>query len=150
MGPVQSIVQVNEESADDEGYDSIVGATEVEVRNRRRMRRRKPREEELILVEENTEDKLKEKFILLREAYDDLKEDMIRLDFEVDCLKDDQDEREEEMRLRRSELLKLVELMKVMQEEKEGDKNIIRRQQKIIDTWAKEQSGACQGEDGTN
>merc|ERR1711892_1534430 len=116
--PVQSIVQVNEESDDDEGYNSIIGTTEVEVRNRRRMRRRKPREEELILVEES--------------------------------LKDDQDEGEEEMRLRRSELLKLVELMKVMQEEKEGDKNIIRRQQEIIDTWAKEQSGACQGEDGTN
>ena len=65
----------------------------------------------MILVEENTKDELKEKFILLREAYDDLKgeysfhmryhimfsEDMIRLDFEVDCLKDDQDEREEEV-----------------------------------------------------
>jgi len=114
------------------------------------MRRRKPREEELILVEDNTKDELKEKFILLREAYDDLKEDMIRLEFEVDCLKDDQDEREEEMRLRRSELLKLVELMKVMQEEKEGDKNIIRRQQKIIDSLAKESGGDCQGEGGTN
>ena len=40
--------------------------------------------------------------------------------------------------------------MKVMQEEKEGDKNIIRRQQKIIDSLAKESGGDCQGEGGTN
>ena len=36
-------------------------------------RRRKPREEELNIVEENTKEELREKFILLREAYDDLK-----------------------------------------------------------------------------
>jgi hypothetical protein len=62
---------VNEESDDDEGYNSITGATEVEVTNSRR--RKKPREGELIIVEENTKEELKEKFILLREAYDDLK-----------------------------------------------------------------------------
>ena len=43
----------------------------MEVTNRRR--RKKPREEELIIVEENTKEELKEKFILMREAYDDLK-----------------------------------------------------------------------------
>jgi len=138
---------VNEESDDDEGYDSIIGTTEVEIAIRRR---RKPRDEDLVLDMEITKEELKEKFILLRDSYDDLTDDMTRLEFEAERLKDDQDEREEEMRLRRSELLKLVELMKVMQEEKEGDKNIIRRQQEIIDSWAKEQSGACQGEDGTN
>ena len=81
----------------------------------------------------------------------------------MDCLKDDQDEREEEvcirnmscqkcqhnfqMRLQRTELMHLVELMKVMQEEKQGDKNIIRRQQEIIDKWARE-GGGCQEEEG--
>merc|ERR1711892_126958 len=95
---------VNEESDDDEGYNSIIATTEVEVTNHRG-RRRKPREEELNIVEENTKEELRGKFILLREAYDDLKDVMTRLEFEVDYFKDDQDEREEEMRLQRSELM---------------------------------------------
>ena len=40
-----------------------------------------------------------------------------------------------QMRLQRSELMHLVELMKVMQNEKEGDKTIIKRQQEIIDNF---------------
>jgi len=60
---------VNEESDDDEGYDSIIGTTEVEIAIRRR---RKPRDEELVLDEEITKEELKEKFILLRDSYDDL------------------------------------------------------------------------------
>ena len=52
-----------------------------------------------------------------------------------------------QMRLQRSELMQLVELTKVLQEEKEGDKNIIRRQQEIIDNWARE-GGGCQEEEG--
>ena len=43
-----------------------------------------------------------------------------------------------QMRLQRSELMHLVELMKVMQNEKEGDKNIITRQQEIIDNFARD------------
>ena len=66
-----NFVLVNEESDDDEGYNSITGTTEAEVTNRRR--RKKPREEELIIVEENTKEELKEKFILLRESFDHLK-----------------------------------------------------------------------------
>ena len=62
---------VNEESDDDEGYNSIIGTTEVEVTNSRR--RKKPRKEELSIVEENTKEELKEKFILLRESFDHLK-----------------------------------------------------------------------------
>eukprot|EP00092_Neocalanus_flemingeri_P077730 GFUD01096576.1.p1 GENE.GFUD01096576.1~~GFUD01096576.1.p1 ORF type:complete len:197 (+),score=89.74 GFUD01096576.1:35-592(+) len=138
---------VNEDSDDDdEGYNSIISTTEIEASNHRG-RRRKPREEELNIVAENTKEELREKFILLREAYDDLKDVMTRLEFEVDYLKDDQDEREEEMRLQRTELMHLVELIKVMKEEKEGDKNIIRRQQEIIDKWARE-GGGCQEEEG--
>ena len=43
-----------------------------------------------------------------------------------------------QMRLQRSELKHLVELMKVMQNEKEGDKNIITRQQEIIDNFTRD------------
>ena len=43
-----------------------------------------------------------------------------------------------QMRLQRSELMHLVELMKVMENEKEGDKNIITRQQEIIDNFARD------------
>eukprot|EP00092_Neocalanus_flemingeri_P082952 GFUD01104041.1.p1 GENE.GFUD01104041.1~~GFUD01104041.1.p1 ORF type:complete len:204 (-),score=80.64 GFUD01104041.1:55-609(-) len=88
---------VNEDSDDDdEGYNSIISTTEIEASNHRG-RRRKPREEELNIVAENTKEELREKFILLREAYDDLKDVMTRLEFEVDYLKDDQDEIEEEV-----------------------------------------------------
>jgi len=136
---------VNEDSEDDEGYSSIISPAVKEVTNQTR-RRRKLREEELNIGEETTKEEITEKFILLREAYDELKDVMTRLEFEVDCFKDDQDEKEEEMRLQRTELLHLVEQMKVMQVEKEGNKNIIRRQQDIIDKWARDHGDSL--EDG--
>ena len=44
-----------------------------------------------------------------------------------------------QMKLQRVELLKLIEFTKVLKQEKEGDKIIIRRQQEIINTMAREQ-----------
>ena len=38
-----------------------------------------------------------EKFLLLRDAYDELKDDTTRLEFEVESLKDAQDDGEEEV-----------------------------------------------------
>ena len=44
-----------------------------------------------------------------------------------------------QMKLQRVELLKLIEFTKVLNQEKEGDKIIIRRQQEIINTLAREE-----------
>merc|ERR1711936_321383 len=133
---------VNEESDDDdEGYHSISNITETEDGHYCR-RRRKPREDEFNILEENTKEEIRDTFILLKEAYDDLKDEMIKLEFQVDCLKDEQDEREEEMRVQRTELMQMVELLKVMQEEKKGDKKTIKYQKEIIDKHVQE-SGGC-------
>ena len=45
------------------------------------------------------------------------------------------------MRVKSSDLQHCGEQVKVMQKEKEGDKDRIRRQQEIIDNWARESSG---------
>jgi len=126
---------VNEESEDeDEGYNSIAeGAC--------KRRGRKLREADMKFIEEDTKDELKEKLFLLKEAYDDLKDEITRLEFEVDYLKDELEEKEEEMRAQRTDLQHCGEQVKVMQKEKEGDKDRIRRQQEIIDNWARESSG---------
>ena len=60
-------------------------------------RRRKIRKEDLKIVEGDSKEVLIEKFLLLRDAYDELKDDNTRLEFEVDSLKDDQEDREEEV-----------------------------------------------------
>ena len=60
-------------------------------------RRRQIREEDLRIVESDTKEVLIEKFLLLRDAYDELKDDNTRLEFEVESLKDYQEEREEEV-----------------------------------------------------
>lgn len=49
------------------------------------------------IVEGDTKEVLVEKFLLLRDAYDELKDDNTRLEFEVDSLKDVQEDREEEV-----------------------------------------------------
>ena len=79
---------------------------------------------------------------------------MTRLRYENESLKDHQEEREEEvsyiilvklfcvnltsvqMKLQRTEMLQLAERMKILEKEQETDKNIILRQQDIIDNYA--------------
>ena len=92
------IFSVNEET-DDEGYDSIVGggATDDGKVSKHVKRRRKVRQEDLKIVESDTKDVLVEKFLLLRDVYDELKDDSTRLEYEVETLKDDRDDREEEV-----------------------------------------------------
>merc|ERR1711915_60825 len=142
MGVEKELVneESDEEGYEDEGYKSLIDTAETERKNGRR---RKPDVETLTALDENTKEELKEKILILKEAYDDLKDDLIRLEFEVDCLKDDQEEREEEMRLKKTELLLMADKLKVSQKETAGDKKIIKRQQDIITTLEKK----IQGED---
>merc|ERR1719367_2341513 len=96
-------------------------------------RRRQIREEDLKIIESDTKEVLIEKFLLLRDAYDELKDDTTRLEFEVESLKDAQDDGEEEMRLQKAELVHIKEKLKVLEKENEGNKVIIDRQQQMID-----------------
>merc|ERR1711915_1005670 len=97
MGVEKELVneESDEEGYEDEGYKSLIDTAET---GRKNGRRRKPDVETLTALDENTKEELKEKILILKEAYDDLKDDLIRLEFEVDCLKDDQEEREEEVK----------------------------------------------------
>jgi len=78
---------------------------------------------------------LTEKFLLLRDAYDELKDDTTRLEFEVESLKDAQDDGEEEMRLQKAELLHIKDKLKVLEKENDGNKIIMERQQQMIDSF---------------
>ena len=60
-------------------------------------KRARTREEDLKIVEEDSKEVLVEKFLLLRDAYDDLRDDTTRLEFEIETLKDEQEEKEEEV-----------------------------------------------------
>ena len=60
-------------------------------------RRKQIRQEDLKIVETDTKEVLIEKFLLLRDAYDELKDDTTRLEFELESLKDAQDDGEEEV-----------------------------------------------------
>ena len=62
-------------------------------------RRKQIRQEDLKIVETDTKEVLIEKFLLLRDAYDELKDDTTRLEFELESLKDAQDDGEEEVDL---------------------------------------------------
>ena len=62
-------------------------------------RRRKVRQEDLKIVEGDTKDVLVEKFILLRDAYDEILDEKTRLEYEVESLKDDHEELENEVQL---------------------------------------------------
>ena len=63
-------------------------------------RRRKVRQEDLKIVEGDTKDVLVEKFILLRDAYDEILDEKTRLEYEVESLKDDHEELENEVQLK--------------------------------------------------
>merc|ERR1711874_200855 len=129
---------VNEESEDDEGYSSIAGYDPNKYPSKTKLRRNKIREEDLRIVEGDTKEMLTEKFLLLRDAYDKLKDENTLLEYENESLKDYQDEREEEMKLQRTDLTHLTESLKVLQKEREGDRIIISKQQEIIENYAKD------------
>merc|ERR1712079_147466 len=133
----QGARQVNDET-DDEGYGSILSDSSPSNKqaSKQLKRRRKVRQEDLKIVEGDTKDVLVEKFILLRDAYDEILDEKTRLEYEVESLKDDHEESENEMKLQKSELLQLTEILKVLKEEREGDKKIIERQQLLIDSIA--------------
>ena len=117
-----------------------------------KQRRNKIREQDLKIVEEDSKEILMEKFMLLRDAYDQLKDEMTKVEYENESLKDCQEEREQEvfflwnlsmlqsclqMRLQRTELLQLTDRLKVLQKAAESDKNVIANQQQIIDNYAR-------------
>merc|ERR1711892_686800 len=104
-----------------------------------KVKRRKHRNEDLKIEGDSTKEEIIEKFQLLKEAFDELRDGMTRLEFEVELLRDEKIETEGEMKLQRVELQKLIEFTKVLKQEREGDKNIIRRQQEIIKAMTKEE-----------
>ena len=61
------------------------------------MRRKKIREEDLKIVEGDSKEILIEKFLSLKDSYDILKDENTLLEYENESLKDDQDEKEEEV-----------------------------------------------------
>ena len=102
--------------------------------------------------EGHSQEVLIEKFLLLRDAYDELKDDTTRLEFEVESLKDAQDDGEEEviflildcwttiftyiqMRLQKAEILHIKDKLKVLEKENDGNKIIMERQQQMIDSF---------------
>jgi len=126
-------IQVNEDTDEDEGYSSIGSSTSKISKSYQR--RKQIRQEDLKIVETDTKEVLIEKFLLLRDAYDELKDDTTRLEFELESLKDAQDDGEEEMRLQKAELLHIKEKLKVLEKENDGNKLIIDRQQQMIDSF---------------
>jgi len=126
---------VNEETDEDEGYGSIAGGSSRIKISKSSRRRKEIRQEDLKIIESDTKEVLIEKFLLLRDAYDELKDDTTRLEFEVESLKDAQDDGEEEMRLQKAELLHIKDKLKVLEKENDGNKIIMERQQQMIDSF---------------
>jgi len=116
---------VNEDTDDDDEFFKETSQT------RKRMRKR-PKDEDTRLRKEDSREEITEKFNYLKESFNKMKDSITRLEFEVDCLRDEKVEIEEESKLQRGELLKLIEFTKVLKVEKEGDKNTIKIQQEII------------------
>jgi len=114
-------VQDDEEGEEDEGYSSV-------NRHQSRSSRRARWEGGTIetkLEEGQTIEEVKQKFSLLREAYEEMRDQMTRIEFEADLLKDEKVEREEEMRLQKAELMKLVEVCSVLHEARSADQQRI-------------------------
>jgi len=126
---------VNEETDEDEGYGSIAGGSSRIKISKSSRRKKEIRQEDLKIIESDTKEVLIEKFLLLRDAYDELKDDTTRLEFEVESLKDAQDDGEEEMRLQKAELLHIKDKLKVLEKENDGNKIIMERQQQMIDSF---------------
>lgn len=89
---------------------------------------------------------LRDKLSLLRETLGQVRDQMTRLEFEAELLKDEKLEREEEMRLQRSERVKLVEVCSVLKEARAGDQErIAALQQQLSELRAL--AGGMEGED---
>merc|ERR1712215_32841 len=88
------------------------------------------------ISKDDTREEITEKFNEMKKELKKMKETITRLEYEVDSLRDEREKREEELRLQRMEILKLVELSKVVKQEMEGDKATIRKQQGVIDRMA--------------
>jgi len=111
-------IEVEEE---DEGYSS------VNRHQSRSSRRARWGTIETDLEEGQTIEEVKQRFSLLKEAYEEMRDQMTRIEFEADLLKDEKIEREEEMRLQKSELMKLVEVCSVLHESRSADQQRIAR-----------------------
>jgi len=119
---IVSLVQEDEEGEEeDEGYSSV---NRHQSRSSRRARW-EGGNVETKLEEGQTIEEVKQKFSLLREAYEDMRDQMTRIEFEADLLKDEKIEREEEMRLQKAELMKLVEVCSVLHEARSADQQRI-------------------------
>merc|ERR1712032_82638 len=139
----QSNIKVIQEIDEDEGYDSIASKnnSEAEASASKHIRkRRKTRQEDLNIVEGDSKEILIEKFLLLRDVYDELKDESTNLEYEVESLKDYMGEIEEEMQLQKNELSSTKELLKIFQREKENDKASIIRMQTLIDNFCQEKN----------
>jgi len=111
-------IEVEEE---DEGYSSV---NRHQSRSSRRARWGGGTIE-TDLEEGQTIEEVKQRFSLLKEAYEEMRDQMTRIEFEADLLKDEKIEREEEMRLQKSELMKLVEVCSVLHESRSADQQRI-------------------------
>merc|ERR1711892_760827 len=131
---VQQVVNDGEDEEEEEDNDN-----QHIINNELKVKRRKHRKEDLKIEGDSTKEEIIEKFQLLKEAFDELRDGMTRLEFEVEQLRDEKIETEEEMKLQRVELQKLIEFTKVLKQEREGHKHIIRRQQEIIKAMTKEE-----------
>merc|ERR1712223_1544716 len=110
----KELIEVEEE---DEGYSSV---NRHQSRSSRRARWGGGTIE-TDLEEGQTIEEIKQRFSLLREAYEEMRDQMTRIEFEADLLKDEKVEREEEMRLQKAELMKLVEVCSLVHESRSAD-----------------------------
>jgi len=145
----QHLTAVIQEIDEDEGYDSIASKNNSEAdqsASKHIRKRRKTRQEDLKIVEGDSKETLIEKFLLLRDAYDELKDEKTNLEYEVESLKDCLGEIEEEMQLQKNELSSNKEQLKIVLREKENDKASIIRMQTLIDDFCQEKSLETQPE----
>merc|ERR1719418_496984 len=86
-------VQEDDEGEEDEGYSSV---NRHQSRTSNRRARWEVGSKETSLEEGQTIEEIKQRFSLLREAYEEMRDQMTRIEFEADLLKDEKVEREEE------------------------------------------------------
>jgi len=130
-------VQEDDETEEDEGYSTV---NRVQNRSSRRASRWEGESKETQLEEGQTMEEVKQRFTLLREAYEEMRDQMTRIEFEADLLKDEKVEREEEMRLQKAELTKLVEVCSVLREARSADQQrIASLQQQLTEVRTREE-----------
>jgi len=126
---------VNEEEVEeDEGYNSFESLRVPNVRKRDRREL-----DEHSLSSQGTLEEVKEKFRILKEVYSELKDEHTRVQFEVETLKDDREEREQDLGLFRKEINALQEENKVMIYHRKEDRSIINQQTQFIEQLKQQQ-----------